>query len=54
MVVNRLGTPDELLIRPAGSGAVSTLAWSADGAILAIGSEDGMAALVAFPKQMFK
>lgn len=53
IVVARIGERDELLVRPSG-GAVTTLAWSADGRHLAAGTTDGGASLITFPAQMFK
>jgi hypothetical protein len=42
-----------MLVRSAG-GVVTALAWSADGAHLALGDASGTAAIVTFPHQMFK
>lgn len=53
IVVARLGGRDELFVRPFG-GAVTALAWSADGRHLAVGDAEGQAALVTFPPQLFK
>ena len=53
IVVARIGAADELLVRPMG-GAVTALAWSADGWHLAAGDADGGAAIVTFPAHMFK
>ena len=53
IVVARIGERDELLVKPSG-GAVTTLAWSADGRHLAAGTTDGGASLITFPAQMFK
>ena len=33
---------DPLLVKPPGEGAVTTLAWSADGQHLALGTETGL------------
>ncbi|RTL94204.1 MAG: hypothetical protein EKK31_31125 [Hyphomicrobiales bacterium] len=53
IVVARIGERDELLVKPSG-GAVTALAWSADGRHLAAGTADGGASLITFPAQMFK
>ncbi|MDX8455625.1 hypothetical protein RFM98_23095 [Mesorhizobium sp. VK9D] len=53
IVVAQIGERDELLVRPSG-GAVTALAWSADGRHLAAGTADGGASLITFPAQMFK
>ena len=37
-----------LPVAPPGRGAVSALAWNADGSCLALGTEDGFAALIDF------
>ncbi|MFI0844162.1 WD40 repeat domain-containing protein [Mesorhizobium sp. IMUNJ 23232] len=53
IVVAKAGSRDELVVRPLG-GAVTVLAWSADGRHLAIGCADGTAAVATFPDQLFK
>jgi WD40 repeat protein len=53
IVVAEIGARDEMLVRSAG-GVVTALAWSADGAHLALGDASGTAAIVTFPHQMFK
>ena len=45
---------DILFVRSAGGGAVSTLAWSADGAFLALGAAGGEVGVVAFPERLFR
>lgn len=50
----RIGHPDEMLVREGTGAAVTALAWSDDGAHLAIGGEDGSLSIVTFPKNMFK
>lgn len=52
--VMQLGRRDELLLRQDGGGAVNALAWSDDGAHLAIGAADGTAAVAGFPPHLFK
>ena len=43
-----------LFLRAAGGGAVTTLAWSADGAFLALGAAAGEIGVVAFPERLFR
>jgi WD40 repeat protein len=50
----QIGRPDELPLRPEGGGAVTALAWSADGRHLALGSAEGVMALVDLPPSLFK
>jgi WD40 repeat protein len=45
---------DILFVRAAGGGAVATLAWSPDGAFLALGAEAGEIGVVAFPQLLFR
>ena len=45
---------DILFARAAGGGAVSALAWSADGAFLALAAEGGEIGVVAFPERLFR
>lgn len=49
-----VGKPDEMSLYMGTGAAVTALDWSADGKHLAAGFADGMAAIVTFPKQMFK
>ncbi len=48
------GSDDVLFVRASGAGSVTALSWSADGARLAIGTQDGEAALVALPDLLFR
>lgn len=48
------GSDDLLFLRATGGGAVSALAWSADGEALAIGTEGGELGLIAFPPEFFR
>ena len=50
----RVGHPDEMLVREGTGATVAALAWSDDGAHLAIGGKDGDLSIVTFPKNMFK
>ena len=52
--VAQAGRPEEMTVRQADGGAITALAWSADGAHLAIGTATGNAALVTLPPQLFK
>ena len=54
VVVCQAGKSDELVVRGAEGGAVTTLGWTDNGMGLAIGTDDGFAALVTFPDFMFK
>jgi WD40 repeat protein len=51
VVVADIGSSRILPVVPPGRGAVSTLAWDADGTRLAIGTEAGFAAIVDFAKR---
>jgi WD40 repeat protein len=48
------GRADEVLLRQDTGFAISALVWSADGRMLAVGGQDGTAALIEFPDSMFK
>ena len=48
------GSADILFVRSAGGGAVSALAWSADGGFLALGAAGGEIGVVAFPERLFR
>lgn len=54
VVVCQAGKSDELVVRGPDVGAVTTLGWTDNGMGLAIGTDDGFAALVTFPDFMFK
>ncbi|WP_300581130.1 hypothetical protein [Marivita sp.] len=54
VVICRVGHPDEMLVREGTGAAVNALAWSDDGAHLAIGGEDGGLSIATFPRNMFK
>lgn len=54
VVVCKAGFGDEMIVRGPGNGAVTAMRWTRDGGLLAFGTEDGLAALVAFPDLMFK
>jgi len=48
------GSADILFVRAAGGGSVTTLAWSPDGAFLALGAAGGEIGVVAFPERLFR
>ena len=50
----RIAHPDEMLVREGTGAAVNAMAWSQDGAHLAIGGADGSLAIATFPANMFK
>ncbi|WP_119269425.1 WD40 repeat domain-containing protein [Taklimakanibacter deserti] len=50
----QIGSPSEVVVKPAAGGAVTALRWSASGNELAIGTQEGDVALVAFPSYFFK
>ncbi|WP_353476697.1 hypothetical protein PVT71_28325 (plasmid) [Salipiger sp. H15] len=54
VTLSRIGQRDEMMLREGTGRAVTALSWSADGSHLALGSDDGTAAIVTFPKSMFK
>ncbi|RFA26831.1 hypothetical protein CAI21_16265 [Alkalilimnicola ehrlichii] len=47
--INQIGDDRAGVIKPTGQGAITTLAWSPDGHWLAMGTEEGFAALVPIP-----
>jgi WD40 repeat protein len=51
VVVADIGSSRILPVSPPGNGAVSSLAWNADGTRLAIGTETGFAAIIDFAKR---
>ncbi|MGY5808962.1 WD40 repeat domain-containing protein [Rhizobium sp. LEGMi198b] len=53
IVIAKIGSPDELVIRDTG-GPVTALQWSADGKQLGMGDALGNAAIITFPNQFFK
>jgi WD40 repeat protein len=54
VVVCQAGKSDELVVRGPGGGSVTSLDWTGNGMGLAIGTDDGFAALITFPDFMFK
>jgi WD40 repeat protein len=51
VVLADIGSSRILPVAPPGHGAVSALAWSPDGRLLALGTETGLAAIVDFAKR---
>ena len=49
-----VGKPSEILLREDTGAGITAMAWSANGAYLALAGTDGSAALVEFPDAMFK
>ena len=49
----RPGSDEGLFIKGAGGGAVTSLAWSGDGAKLAFGTQDGVLAWIGLPDALF-
>jgi WD40 repeat protein len=49
-----IGRREEILLREDTGSAVCALAWSPDGKFLAVAGNDGRAAVVEFPNEMFK
>jgi WD40 repeat protein len=49
-----IGRPTEMLLREDTGAGVTAMAWSGNGAFLAVAGSDGSAALVEFPDAMFK
>ena len=47
LLVMRLADGAKILVNPPGAAPVSALAWRGDGQVLAFGSEDGQAGLLA-------
>ena len=54
VTICQVGRREELMLHEGTGGAVASLAWSANGKHLAIGTREGKAAIVTFPKNMFK
>lgn len=52
--LSQIGEPGEILLREDSGAGVTALAWSSDGRFLGLAGSDGTAALVEFPKDMFK
>ena len=52
--LSQIGSTAEILLRQDTGAAVSALAWSSCGQFLGVGGQDGSAALVEFPDEMFK
>ncbi|WP_071797250.1 WD40 repeat domain-containing protein [Natronohydrobacter thiooxidans] len=54
VTICQIGRREEMMLREGRGDAVTALAWSPDGAHLAIGTAAGAASIATFPKTMFK
>lgn len=54
VLLYRFGKAGELFVKGPGDGAVNTVAWSADGRHLGVGTAEGFVAVVSFPAGFFK
>ena len=54
VVICRIAHPDEMLLREGTGARVNAMAWTEDGAHLAIGDSDGGLSIATFPRNMFK
>ena len=53
-IIAQLGRQDELVIKTEGDGPIGSVQWSRDAGSIAIGSRQGLAAIVELPPQIFK
>ena len=54
LIIAQIGKQDELVIKTEGPGAIGSVKWSGDAGYIAVGSSQGLAAIVELPSQMFK
>ena len=54
LIITQIGKPDEMVIKTEGQGAIGTIRWSGDAGYVALGSSQGVVAIVELPSQMFK
>jgi len=54
LIIAAIGKQDELIIKTEGQGAITAVKWSKDAGHLAIGSDQGLAAIIELPAQLFK
>jgi len=54
LIIAEIGKQDELIIKTEGQGAITVVKWSKDAGHLAIGSDQGLAAIIELPTQLFK
>jgi hypothetical protein len=54
LIIAQIGKPDELVIKAEGQGAIGSVKWSGNAGYIAIGSSQGLAAIIELPVQMFK
>ena len=54
LIIAQQGKQDELVIKTEGQGAITAVKWSKDAGYLALGSDQGLAAIIELPPQLFK
>ncbi|MGI9417383.1 MAG: WD40 repeat domain-containing protein [Geminicoccaceae bacterium] len=54
LIIAQIGKPDELILKTEGQGAIGSLGWSASAGFIAIGSNQGLAAIIELPPQVFR
>ena len=54
LILAQIGKQDELVVKTEGQGAISKVSWSKNAGFIAVGSDQGMAAIIELPPQMFK
>ncbi len=54
LIIAQIGKSDELVIKTEGQGAIDAIRWSSNAGYVAIGSGQGLAAIIELPAQMFK
>lgn len=54
LIIAQIGKLDELVIKTEGQGAIASLKWSHNAGYIAIGSNQGLTAIIELPPQMFK
>jgi len=54
VIITETGKQDELVLKMEGQGEITAIKWSKDAGHLAIGSDQGLAAIIELPPQMFK
>ena len=54
VIIVQTGEQDELILKNEGLGAIAAIRWSNAAGYIAIGSDQGLAALVELPAQIFK
>lgn len=54
LIIAAIGKQDELIIKTEGQGAITAVKWSKDTNHIAMGSDQGLAAIIELPQQLFK